>query len=125
MAYLTQWNHEQRTIKKGDTIMQQVFIPPNRYISQKIIFGVRIKEIIDEQNRVGYSYETLKGHVEKGISTFTIEKTGDEQTVFRIHTYSAPANLLTKLLGPVFSIPYQTYCTRKALQNVKKIIELQ
>jgi hypothetical protein len=125
LDYLTQWSYENRSIKVGDTIVQQALIPPNKIFSTKIIFGVRIKEIVLEQNRIGYSYETLEGHVEKGISTFTVEKVNGDEVIFKIHTYSAPGNWLTKLVGPVFSVPYQTYCTRKALQNVKRYLELQ
>ena len=109
-------------MKIGDTILQQVFIPPTKTFSQKIVFGVRINSIIDEAERTGFSYETIEGHVEKGESTFTIEK-GDGGLIFKIETFSEPGNLLTKLVGPIFTVPYQTYCTRTALENVKRQIE--
>lgn len=122
MIYLTEWNKENRKIKVGDTIVQQVYLPPTKMFSQKIIFGVRISEIINQPDKKGFSYETLDGHVEKGVSTFTIEQT-DTEIIFKIQTFSAPGNILTKLLGPVFSVPYQTFCTRTALKNVKRQIE--
>src|SRR6266496_1291739 len=75
MTFLTEWNYEKRKMQIGDTIVQQAFIPPVRLFSQKIIFGVRINEIINEPTRIGFSYETIKGHVEMGKSIFTIEKT--------------------------------------------------
>jgi hypothetical protein len=123
MTYLTQWNFENRNVQVGDTIVQQAFIPPFRQVSQKIIFGVRINDIINEPTRIGFSYETLKGHVEKGISIFTIEKTADLKTIFKVHTFSTPGNLLTKLVGPFFSIPYQSFCTQQGLLNVKRQLE--
>lgn len=123
MTSMSEWNFENRNIRVGDTIVQQVFIPPIRSFSQKIILGVRINEIINEPARIGYSYETLKGHVEKGISIFTFEKSEDSKIIFKIQTYSKPGNFLTKILGPVFSIPYQNFCTRQALMNVKKQLE--
>ncbi len=122
MTYLTQWEHENREMRTGDTIVQQVFLPPVKTFSQKIIFGVRISEIIDRDDVRGFSYETLDGHVEKGISAFTFEQNGQE-TIFKVHTFSSPANILTKLLGPVFSVPYQTYCTGAAIRNVKSQVE--
>jgi hypothetical protein len=122
LTFTTQWTVENRRMKLGDTIAQQVYIPPIKLFSQKIVFGVRINEIIDEDVRKGFSYETLEGHVEKGISTFTIEQL-ENQIIFKIHTFSSPGNRLTKLLAPIFSIPYQTYCTNKALKNVKQQIE--
>ena len=106
MTYLTQWGFEKRRMQIGDIIVQQVFIPPFRNLSHKIIFGVRINDIINDTKRIGFSYETLNGHVEKGISVFTIEKTADQKTTFKVHTFSQPGNLLTRLAGPIFSVPY-------------------
>ena len=123
MTYLTEWSYEKRPMKIGDTIVQQAFIPPFKLLSQKIIFGVRINEIINEPTRIGFSYETLQGHAEKGLSIFTLEKTINQGTIFKIHTFSKPGNFLTILVGPMFSVPYQTYCTRQALLNVKRQLE--
>lgn len=124
MTFKNQWADENRKVRVGDTIAQQVYIPPTRTFSQKIIFGVRINEIIDQDKRKGFSYETLEGHVEKGISTFTVESL-DNKVVFKVQTYSTPGNILTKLLGPIFSLPYQTFCTKTALKNVKRQLETQ
>jgi hypothetical protein len=124
MTFLTQWDQEKRTMKVGDTIVQQVYLPPFPRFSQKIVFGVRISEVIDEPDRKGFSYETLEGHVERGISTFTIERLEDRVN-FKIQTYSTPGNMLTRLVGPVFSVPYQAYCTKAALEHVKRQVEAE
>lgn len=124
MAFKNEWTDQSRKMKIGDTIAQQVYIPPTRTFSQKIIFGVRINEIIDLSDKKGFSYETLEGHVEKGVSTFTVEQR-DNKIFFKIQTYSAQGNILTKILGPIFSVPYQTYCTLAALRNVKRQLEAQ
>jgi hypothetical protein len=124
MSFKTQWELENRKLAIGDTIAQQVFIPPVNSCSLKIIFGVRIKNVIYEPDKKGFSYQTLEGHVEKGESIFTIERNGNE-ILFKITTYSKPGQFISKLVAPVFSIPYQAYCTRKALENVKRQIELQ
>jgi len=102
MGFITEWTCENRSMQIGDTIVQQAYIPPIRGFSQKIIFGVRINNIIKEKNRIGFSYETLIGHVEMGESTFTIEKTFEGKTIFKIHTFSKPGNWLTRLVGPFF-----------------------
>jgi len=60
--------------------------------------------------------------VEKGESTFTIDKT-DGGLIFKVKTFSEPGNLLTKFVEPIFTVPYQTYCTRTALENVKRQLE--
>ena len=122
MTYMTEWEKEKRKMKIGDTILQQAFVPPTKTFSQKVVFGVRINNIINETDRKGFSYVTIEGHVEKGESTFTIEQ-GDSGLIFKIKTFSEPGNLLTKLVGPIFTVPYQTYCTRTALENVKRQIE--
>jgi hypothetical protein len=124
MSFKTQWSDEKRKMEIGDTIAQQVFLPPSKNFSQKIVFGVRINEIINQTDKKGFSYETLEGHVEKGVSTFTIEQIGD-RLVFKIQTFSAAGNILTKLLAPIFSLPYQNYCTKMALKNVKRQLEAQ
>ncbi len=124
LTSLPEWKMENRKMKSGDTIVQQVHIPPSKLFSQKLIFGVRIKEIITLENKKGYSYETLEGHVEKGISTFTIEKLENNKIIFKIHTLSIPGNTLSKLLGSCISVPYQNFCTAKALENIKQKLEL-
>ncbi len=122
MTYMTQWGMEKRKMQIGDTILQQALIPPTSFFSQKIIFGVRINTIIDEVDRKGFSYETIEGHVEKGESAFTVEQTA-QGFIFKIQTFSEPGNFLMKLVGPIFTVPYQGYCTRKALENVGRQIE--
>lgn len=123
LTHLAQWTVEDRKMCVGDTIVQQAYLPPFRHFSQKIIFGVRINNIIHEPTKIGFSYETLEGHVETGISTFTLEKTQEQGIVFCIHTFSKPGNLLAQFVGPIFSVPYQTYCTRQGLLNVKRQLE--
>ena len=122
MTFLTQWRQEKRKMKIGDTILQQAFIPPIKLFSQKVVFGVRVSDIIEETNKKGFSYVTIDGHVEKGESIFTVEYSR-KGLIFKIKTFSEPGNLLTKLAGPIFTVPYQTYCTKRALENVKRQIE--
>jgi hypothetical protein len=122
LTFLSQWKVENRKMEIGDTIAQQIFIPPTKLFSNKIVFGVRITEIIDQLDKKGFSYETLGGHVEKGISTFTLEQL-DDKLIFKIRTFSIPGNSISKILGPIFSIPFQAYCTKKAIENVKRQIE--
>jgi hypothetical protein len=121
LTFMAEWKIENRSIRVGDTILQQVFIPPTRVFSQKIVFGVRISSIIDETGRKGFSYVTIEGHVERGESVFTFEK-AEGRLIFKITTFSEPGNVLTSLLGPIFTDPYQAYCTRAALENVRRQI---
>lgn len=123
MAALCQWRSEKRSMCVGDTIAQQTYLPPFKYISQKIIMGVRINNIINESKRLGFSYETLEGHIEQGVSTFMIEELKEGQIIFKIHTFSRPHHILAKLVSHIFSTPYQAFCTNQALKNVKRQLE--
>lgn len=124
LTFKAQWAVEDRRMKVGDTIVQQAYLPPVRTLSLKMVFGVRINEIIDQTYRKGFSYETLMGHVEKGISTFTVEQL-DDKIVFQIQTFSTPGNFFSKLIGRTFTLPYQSFCTKKALKSVKHLLEMQ
>lgn len=122
MTYLSQWEVENRKMRVADTIVQQVKIPPAGNLSQKLIFGARIREIIDLPHKKGFSYETLEGHAEKGIATFTVEQ-HETRLIFKIESCSDPGNLLAKILNPVITKPYQKYCTRAAPAEVKRRLE--
>ena len=124
LTFLSQWNAENRNMQVGDTIVQQVFLPPINPVSGKIIFGVRINRIFSSHEKRGFSYETLEGHIETGESSFTIEKIPGDSLICKIHTFSGPGNFLTRLVNPIFAAPYQSYCTKLALENIKRQIEL-
>jgi uncharacterized protein (UPF0548 family) len=122
LTFKTQWESENRKMQVGDTVVQQVFIPPFKTLSQKLIFGVRINSIVDAPHRKGFSYETLEGHVERGESMFVLEQ-HDDGLIFKIQTYSEPSNSLVKIFASWAALPYQRYCTRMALENVKQQIK--
>jgi hypothetical protein len=111
-----QWVDENRSMQVNDTIVQQIQIPPFRVISQKLIVGVRIKEIIDDKDCKGFSYETLQGHVEKGISTFIVEQK-NQSVNFTIKTYSSANGSFLSAFQFLSSL-YQDYCTQQALNFV-------
>jgi uncharacterized protein (UPF0548 family) len=117
-----EWRIERRPMQVGDTILQQINIPPLQALSLRILVATRVCEIIDLPHRKGFSYEALEGHVEKGISTFTVEQQAGA-IVASIHTLSAPGSALTTVIGPFFSIPYQAYCTKQALRRMQLHIE--
>ncbi len=111
-----QWLHEQREMKVDDTIVQQIQIPPLESFTQKIIVGVRIKEIFNTENCKGNSYETIQGHVEKGISIFKFNSQNGTVN-FTIETFSTSNGFLLSAFQYLSSL-YQNYCTKKALEFV-------
>jgi uncharacterized protein (UPF0548 family) len=118
-----EWQQENRTIKSGDTIVQQVYLPSIPGLSAKLIFGVRVKEVINETDRIEFSYETLHGHAERGMSAFRIKRIDNSSCRFEIETWSDAGNLLSSLGKYVFTLPYQAYCKRAALKRIKKQLE--
>jgi hypothetical protein len=118
LSSYSQWIDENRSMQVGDTILQQIYFPPFIYLSQKIIVGVRIKEVFNSDSCKGFSYETLEGHVEKGVSTFKIEVKKDA-LLFSIETFSAPNGVFLALFLPLSSM-YQDYCTKEAIKNIEK-----
>lgn len=113
-----EWRRFNRSMEIGDTIVQQAYLPPGVRLSQKLIFGVRVNRVWTGENEFGFSYETLEGHPELGESQFIIRRQGDN-CVFTISTISVPGNLVSRMVASFFTLPYQAYCTRKALEFVR------
>lgn len=113
LVYRGEWQEKHRTMQVGDIIVQQTFLPPAP-VSIKAIFGVRVLEMIHTPTRIGFCYGTLQGHAESGLSWFYFEKKeGELRAVIR--TWSQPGLWVSKVMGPVFTRPYQGWCTRRAL----------
>lgn len=62
------WRREGRTMRVGDTILQQINIPPLQRVSLRILVATRVCEVVDLPYRKSFSYETLEGHVERGVA---------------------------------------------------------
>lgn len=101
----------------GDVIIQRVFVPP---IGAGICleFAVRVRELFTEANRIGFSYETLAGHPEQGISEFYFTK-DDDGLRFFIHTFSQPGHWTSRAFSGL-AISYQSWCTQRALKYVRQ-----
>ena len=120
-----EWFEKNRSMQLGDTIIQQIYLPPFNLFSLKLIAGVRIISIINESKKKEFTYQTLRGHVESGISTFTFAKQENGEVLFSINTISRPSNNLNNKIGFLFALPYQRYCTNQVLKNVNKQLEIQ
>jgi hypothetical protein len=117
MRFEAEWKSQGRRIRVGDVILQRAIIPPIG-LGICIDFAVRICSVIEEEKRLGFAYETLAGHVERGISEFYFEDRGG-LLAFTIHTYSEPAHWASRATRNLFTLPYQAWCTRRALQHVR------
>jgi len=90
-----QWIREGRAMRLGDIIVRRAVLPP-----------------------IGFAYDTLAGHLERGVSKFYFEERAGA-LFFMIHNHSEPAHRLSRL-GRPFSLLYQKWCTQRALKHVKK-----
>ncbi len=87
-------------------------------------FAVRVSAMFVEQKRVGFAYETLTGHAESGLSEFFFEER-DGGLYFTIHTFSQPGHWTSRLAKEMFTLPYQAWCTGRALKNVKRLFHFE
>jgi uncharacterized protein (UPF0548 family) len=70
---------------------------------------------IEEQNRTGFGYGTLPGHIERGEESFLVERDVDGRVWFRVTAFSRPARWPAILGGPlaeVFQRLYARVCAR-------------
>jgi uncharacterized protein (UPF0548 family) len=118
MRFVAEWKMEGRRMGVGDVILQRAVVPPIGF-GFCLEFAVRVCALIDEPNRLGFAYETLSGHAECGVSEFYFEEKQDS-LFFTIHTYSKPGHWTSRMVSRVVSMPYQSWCTRRALRHVRR-----
>ncbi len=87
----------------GDLIGRNMLLV-GRFLILRFAMGVRITEAHDElrdgEHRIGWSYQTLDGHLEQGKLTYEIAKDLASGTVeFRIHAYSRRARIRNPLIA--------------------------
>ena len=68
-----QWIRERRAMRVGDIIVQRAVLPPIGF-GLCAEFAVRISALISEPSKLGFAYETLAGHLERGVSEFYFEE---------------------------------------------------
>lgn len=111
-----EWRIEGRAMRAGDVILQQASVPPGP-VSVKLIFAVRVLSVALTADEASFSYGTLRGHAEMGVSAFSLTLK-DGHVVATIHTRSQPAQLPARIVAPVLVNPYQQYCTNRALAHM-------
>jgi uncharacterized protein (UPF0548 family) len=93
-----QWIRERRTMRIGDIIVQRAVLPPIGFgICAE--FAVRISALISEPSKLGFAYETLAGHLERGVSEFYFEERAGEIIVCRPHALGARTLAFTARKG--------------------------
>jgi uncharacterized protein (UPF0548 family) len=73
---------------------------------------VRVVHVIDEPDRRGFAYGTLRGHPETGEELFLLEHAADGEVTLRITAFSRPRSLLARAAGPLGRL-VQRWITRR------------
>jgi uncharacterized protein (UPF0548 family) len=123
LRFDAEWRTEERKMAVGDVIVQRAVIPPVGF-GLCLEFAVRVSAMFVDRSRIGFAYETLTGHAESGVSEFFFEER-DDGLVFTIHTFSQPGHWTSRVAKEIFTLPYQAWCTSRALRNVKRRFQLE
>lgn len=118
MRFDAEWQKDGRRMMIGDSIIQRALMPPIGF-GFCMEFAVRICAIIEDEGRLGFAYETLSGHAESGLSEFYFEERFG-QIYFTIHTFSQPGHWTARIAKRIFTLPYQAWCTRRALAHIRR-----
>ncbi len=78
--------------------------------------SARIVYVLKEENRYGFAYGTLPGHVEKGEECFWIEREANGAIYYHIKAFSKPRFWLAKLGYPIARM-YQRKFVRDSLNQ--------
>jgi len=65
-----------------------------------VLAACRIVAVVDEPDRFGFAYGTLRSHPERGEEAFIVSREGESVT-FRISAFSRPADALVRIGEPV------------------------
>jgi uncharacterized protein (UPF0548 family) len=102
-------------LHEGTTIIQRVALGPLTVESAvRVVRAWRDRGPNGEA--AGFSYATLEGHPERGVSTFVLRRDQQDQLTFAIHARSRPGSVLTRLGRPVARW-FQRPITRAALEH--------
>jgi uncharacterized protein (UPF0548 family) len=104
-------------LREGTTIVQRVAIGP-----LTLEAGVRIIRVWQDREpggaETGFTYTTLQGHPERGVSSFRLRRNADATSIdFLIDVRSRPGSWLTRLTRPV-ARRFQIRATEAALAYV-------
>ena len=64
---------------------------------------------VEEPNRTGFGYGTLRGHLERGEESFLVERDVEDRVWFRVTAFSLPARWPAVLGGPITELLQRLY----------------
>lgn len=85
----------------------------------KIPFGpftvtapLRVVYVIDEVDRIGFAYGTLKGHPESGEESFIVEKLDDDSVWLTVRAFSRAGSWYYRLVWPILRAQQEKFTKR-------------
>lgn len=107
-----------RPVQVGDAVGLRYYLIPGLHI----FFASRVYEVIEEELRSGFSYETLQGHPEAGQETFSVSKDPHSGAVVGcLQAWSQLAPPWPRWLSPL-TRPLQYGAGRAALDYFEQLI---
>lgn len=87
-----------------------------------IVAPCRVVYVVDEPDRRGFAYGTLPGHPETGEEAFVISWQRDGSVTLELTAFSRPANILSRLGGPVTRL-VQDRVTDRYVVAARRIVD--
>lgn len=84
-----------RTAVPGSLVLLGPALPIGPVVACRVVYTV------DEPDRRGFAYGTLKGHPVSGEELFLLERDGTGRIRFTVAAFSRPANAAARVLGPL------------------------
>ncbi len=101
-------------LRAGETFANRLRVLPG----VEVFFAGRVKAVIAEDNRVGFTLQTVNGHPATGEETFEVCKdVGTGEVSVRISSWSRMAEWWMEPGEPIFRI-VQAWAVRAALDNL-------
>lgn len=73
---------------------------------------VRVVYLIDETDRVGFAYGTMRGHPTSGEESFIVEKHDDDSVWLTIRAFSRPSTWYYRLASPLLRLQQARFTKR-------------
>lgn len=96
-------------VKAGDTALMRLPIG--------LKLPVRVIYVVNEPQKVGFAYGTLRGHPEDGEECWMVEHRDDDSVWMTVRAFSRPANLFWWCGYPILRIVQEVY-TRRYLRSL-------
>ncbi|WP_025155853.1 DUF1990 family protein [Leifsonia aquatica] len=78
----------------------------------KVSAPIRVVYVIDEPDRKGFAYGTLRGHPESGEEAFLVERHEDGTVWFVLRAFSRPSTAFYRLGAPVLRLVQNGFTAR-------------